>query len=85
MARRTALKYQRFSTAAGARRAALKYQTLRMDGGLVQVVEARDGECFVGYKPNATGLWQHWGKGEGGYVATLARFEAQQKAQEVTR
>ena len=52
-----------------------QYREFRTEGGLVQVVEISDGECVVGYKPNATGVWVHWGLGDGGYQATVKRFE----------
>jgi len=53
------------------------YREFGVAGGIVQVVRlltSDDGECVVGYKPNATGIWAHWGLGEGGYAATVERF-----------
>jgi hypothetical protein len=50
-------------------------------GGLVQIVATVDGErCFVGYLPGASAEnpspeWLHWGAGEGGFAATVGRFE----------
>ena len=52
-----------------------RYREFKAAHGTVQIVEQNEGRCTVGYKPTDTGNWQHWGAGEGGYAATVARFE----------
>lgn len=53
----------------------LRYRTFEQPEGTVQVIELLHGRCHVGYKPSGDGAqWQHWGQGEGGYDATVARF-----------
>lgn len=47
------------------------------DQGRLQIAEIANGKCIVGYlstEPDAK--WQHWGLGEGGFDATIRRFEA---------
>ena len=53
----------------------LRYQTFTTKAGTLQIVELLHGRCHVGYKSADDGAqWRHWGQGEGGYDATVARF-----------
>ena len=58
------------------RKIADRFQT---DTGLVQVVETSEDRCHVGLLRKSTGKWWHMGSGEGGYKATVARFEKDSK------
>ena len=51
----------------------LRYKTFEQPAGTLQIVELLHGRCHVGYRAKGD-RWRHWGQGEGGYNATVARF-----------